>query len=373
MAILQALLAELFNYVGTILNTALGWATIMLFGKVPKDRQLYVTLSTLGAIVWLIALLGVAFPAVAIFILSFARLSGVIARDWVRIAMAALVIVTPALVGFDSLYTMPPERRPKSAHARIRAILKGYPYTAGLSITVVMMFVFAPAMQVRNMIRRWTAVHIPIIVESQNYLAVVDSIQKTLDRNGVKTTRTPSSLMLRLPTRLLTLMARGAVHGLIADNLTTLVSPELEIMLHPSDLVVRGKERNVAHAQSIIAERLGFTKAYMTWDKEANDLEDLMSQIWRDVVAGRVGAQAALSRLEEVERKLREIHLAYDEWEVLLREKLLIEHELLLRMLGRETQAREAAMDEERQERASAGVRVFSRPGSAVRIFDRPE
>jgi hypothetical protein len=362
MAILQAILAELFNYVGTILNTALGWATIMLFGKVPKDRQLYVTLSTLGAMVWLIALIGVAFPAVAIFILSFVRLSSYIGRFWVRIAMAALVIVTPALVGFDSLYTMPTARRPKTSRDRIKAILKGYPYTAGLAITVVTMFVFAPAMQVRNMIRRWTAVHIPMIVESHNYLAVVDSIQKTLDRNGVKTRRTPSSPMLRLPTKLLTLMAGGVVHGLIADNLTTLVSPELEIMLHPSDLVVRGKEANVAHAHSIIAERLGFTKAYMTWDQEANDLEDRMSRIWRDVVTERVDPATAQAQLDEIEGKLREIHLAYDEWEVLLREKLLIEHEMLLRMLGRETQAREAARDEESHEHSIDSVRVYARP-----------
>ena len=359
MAILQAILAELFNYVGTILNTAFGWATIMLFGKVPRDRQLYVTLSAIGSVVWLIALLGVAFPVVAVFILSFVKISQYVDKDWIRLAMLALAIVLPAAVGFDSLYTVPPDRRPKGGRDKFKAIVHGYPYTVGLAVTVIMMCVFAPVMQVRNMIRRWTSVHIPMIVESHNYIAVVDSIQKTLERNGVKTERKLSSLMLRLPTKLLTLMAGGAVHGLVADNLTTLVSPELEIMLHPSDLVIRGKERDVAHAHAIVAERLGFTKAYMTWDQEANDLEDRLSHIWREVVAGGADPAAAQNQLDEIEGQLRTIHLPYDEWEVLLREKLLIEHEMLLRTLGRQTQATGAARDEIRHERAGNNVRTF--------------
>jgi hypothetical protein len=74
MAILQAILAEILNYIGTILNTTFGWATTMLFGKVPKDRQLYVTLSSIGAVIWLITLLGIAFPAVAVFIFSFVKI-----------------------------------------------------------------------------------------------------------------------------------------------------------------------------------------------------------------------------------------------------------------------------------------------------------
>jgi len=362
MAILQAILAELFNYIGTILNTAFGWATIMLFGKVPRDRQLYVTLSAIGSVVWLIALLGVAFPAVAVFVLSFIKISNYVDKDWIRLGMLALAITLPALVGFDSLYTMPPARRPKGGRDKLRTIIHGYPYTLGLAVTVIMMCIFAPLMQVRNMLRRWTSVHIPMIVESPNYLAVVDSIQRTLERNGVKTGPTQSSLMLRLPTKFLALLAGGAVHGLVADNLTTLVSPELEIMLHPSDLVIRGKERDVARVHAIIVERLGFTKAYMTWDEEANNLEDRLSQIWREVVSGQIDAAAAQSRLDDIEQKLRTTPMPYDEWEVLLREKLLIEHEMLLRTLGRQTPGAEAARDEARHERPSNGVRTFTRP-----------
>jgi len=39
MAIVQALLAALFRSAGKLLNMAFGWATIMLFGRVPRDRQ----------------------------------------------------------------------------------------------------------------------------------------------------------------------------------------------------------------------------------------------------------------------------------------------------------------------------------------------
>ncbi len=40
MAVLQAVLALITRQAGRILNTVFGWATMLLFGKVPQDKQL---------------------------------------------------------------------------------------------------------------------------------------------------------------------------------------------------------------------------------------------------------------------------------------------------------------------------------------------
>ena len=40
MAIIQVLLAALARSAGRILNTAVGWATTMIFGRVPEKRQI---------------------------------------------------------------------------------------------------------------------------------------------------------------------------------------------------------------------------------------------------------------------------------------------------------------------------------------------
>ena len=64
MALVQALLAMVFKSAGKLLNTAFGWATVLLFGRVPEDRQVYLSGVTVGSVLWLVALLGVAFPGI---------------------------------------------------------------------------------------------------------------------------------------------------------------------------------------------------------------------------------------------------------------------------------------------------------------------
>jgi len=48
MAIVQALLALVFRSAGRLLNMVFGWATMMLFGKVPQDRQIYLSIIAFG-------------------------------------------------------------------------------------------------------------------------------------------------------------------------------------------------------------------------------------------------------------------------------------------------------------------------------------
>jgi len=87
--------------------------------------------------------------------------------------------------------------------------------------------------------------------------------------------------MLRLPTKFLSLFARYAMATVAADHLTRLVAPEVEILLHPSDLVISGRERAATRARAILAERLTLTRAYLTWDKESNEVEDRIRDIWQ--------------------------------------------------------------------------------------------
>ena len=58
MAIIQGLLALIARQASKLLNTAFGWATILLFGKVSEDRQIYLSVIALGSVAWLVVLLG---------------------------------------------------------------------------------------------------------------------------------------------------------------------------------------------------------------------------------------------------------------------------------------------------------------------------
>ena len=131
--------------------------------------------------------------------------------------------------------------------------------------------------------------------------------------------------MLRLPTRIL--MAFSGRTDVIADRLTRLAGERLEVLVHPSDLVISGRDTDAARARAVLSEQLTATRAYMTWDKEANEVEDRLRAIWRELEAGRLAGLA--DRLDAIERHLRTLTLPYEEWEVLFRQTLMVQRALL--------------------------------------------
>ena len=50
MAIIQAVMALATKSAGKLLNTVFGWATMMLFGKVPADRQIYLSVMAMSSV-----------------------------------------------------------------------------------------------------------------------------------------------------------------------------------------------------------------------------------------------------------------------------------------------------------------------------------
>ena len=323
MAILQALIASLTRSAGKLLNTVFAWATVLLFGRVSENRQIYVSAIAFASVIWLVLLVGIAFPAVGTVLLSFVPLPDWIDKKWIRIAMLAGAVILPALVGVISILMLETGRRPRGVVALAKAVAKGYPYTVGLAVTLVMMTLFAPIMKVRMLAKRWTSEHVPVIIESHDYPTVVDATQQALERGGIRTERQAASWMLRAPTKILTFFARGVVSEFVADEMAVLRSNTIEVLLHPSDVVISGPEGTAAHARSVLAEHLVFTAAYLTWDKEANEIEDRLRSIW-DARQTRPPRELR-NELKTIEHDLHQLEVDYEEWEVLFREFLLVQ------------------------------------------------
>ena len=345
MAIVQALLAFLSRQTGKLLNMVFGWATTTLFGKVPQERQKWLSLLALTSVVWLIVVIGVVVPRVSVFLLSFVTLPSWINENVIRLVMLALALILPLLIGFISIQMLDVEDRPKGAANKAKAILRGYPSTLSISIALVMMLIFVPVMKIRTILKRWNSDHLPIMTEDENYLSVVSDLERALDQSGYEVTQSKASWMLRLPLKVMTTLSGSDSMNLIADHLTTLVSPSLELILHPSDLVINGKKQDVARVRAIVSEQLSFSKAYLTWTKEANEFEDRLGALWdaaRAQPAGSVPPSLAQA-LKDIESDLRKSKLSYEEWEVLFREKLMVERGLLQVVAGLTSRPQEPA------------------------------
>ncbi len=333
MAILQTILTALTQSLGRILNTAFSWATVLLFGKVDSKRQTYLSIITLLAVVWLVVLVGVVFPSVATFLLAFVPLPSWVEPGWVRLVMLIAVVILPLAVGALALFMMDPADRPRSLVDKAKAIIKGYPFTIGLALTMIMLIVFAPMLKIRDIIRRWSTTHVPIVVSGEDYLEVVGAIEKVLADGGIPTERYKASWMIRMPTRVLTFLAGGSIKSYVAEKLTTLKGDQVQVMLHPSDLVISGKEHQAAHAHALITAHLTFTKAHLTWSKDANKLEDRLGAVWQEIENGKPEGEA-LGHLKAVAKDMDTATIPYEEWETLFRERLQVERRLLRHMAG---------------------------------------
>ena len=214
MIVIQTVLALLIHSLGRVFNMAFGWATVMLFGRVPQERQIFLSVVALGSIVWLTAVIGVAFPAAAAFLLAFVSLPPWVHDTWIRIVMMIAVLVVPPLVGESSIRAIQPERQPMGWSRITSALVSGYRVTSGIAFALGTLMLVAPVLSIRNLMRRRTTRHIPIVIHRDDYLEVLDHVQGVLAAAGMPPERSPAGGLLRLPTAILAFATGRKIRGL---------------------------------------------------------------------------------------------------------------------------------------------------------------
>jgi hypothetical protein len=334
MALVHALIAGLARSAGKVLNTIFGWATALLFGKVTDKKQIAMSVACFGSVFWIVAIIGMIFPkfgafAIAAFVPQHERYETLI--RWI---MVACVVLIPFIVGGAKLAV--DGHRMESTHkeSKLRQVLDGWPYTIGLAITLLLMMIFAPVMKAQMFLKRWRAEHIPVLIEPEEYGDAVNDLETVLENAGYHVKRQRASWMLRFPTQVLSFFAARQVKDMVADQLTVLVGPKFKVQLHPSDLIVSGKEKDCARVRAVVAERLLFSHALMTWNDEANKIEKHMKTMWESAHDNAADIKTLLDELEGIDRKIERITLRYEEWEVLYRQRLQLEQYMLRKMTG---------------------------------------
>ena len=319
MTILTPLVAFVGRFTGKILNMAFGWASTLLFGRVPQSKQLLLSGISLAALVWVAALIGVGIPEAGIFMLALMPRPDWVAEDWLRLLMLILALVLPLAIGSAGLVLLDPADRP-SGMGRVWAVLRGYPYAAVLALVLLTMLVVAPVRKVRSILKGWTDEHIPVVVQPGGYDRVADDVERALDAAGLEIARGRAPRALELPSRLLAAVGGSSVRRLVPERLFVLKNARLEVTLHPSDIAISGKRDDVARARAAIATRVTFTAAYMTTAKESQQVEDVLLAISEGrAPAGAMGA---------VDDRLARLTIPHDEWEVLYRQRLQVERDV---------------------------------------------
>ncbi|MFL5778657.1 MAG: hypothetical protein ACJ761_06910 [Chloroflexota bacterium] len=334
MAIVAAVFGALGRFAGRVLTTTLGWASTLLFGRVRRDRQVVLAAMTFGSVVWVALLAGVLVPDVGTILIGFVPVPDFIDEGWIRLAMLAGAIVLPLAVGFATLLFLDPARRPRGI-GLVRHVLRGYPLTAALALILVFLAVVGVARKARVAAKRWSDVHIPLVVQPGHYDAVAADLERALDDGGLDVARGAAPRVLAMPARILATVAGAA--DLVPERLVMLTGREIEILLHQSDLAISGSAGAVARARAAIATRLVSTTAWMTSSPEAEAIEQQIQALARpSQPGGRPGAATdgadparVAEQLKAIDAALASQVIASDEWEVLYRMRLQVERDLL--------------------------------------------
>jgi hypothetical protein len=140
------------------------------------------------------------------------------------------------------------------------------------------------------------------------------------------------------------------------------VGRDVEVLIYPSDVAMSGRKVQLARVQAAIASRLATAKAWLTNSAEGQAIEDRLIQLAQPGL-DRSGQEAALAW---VDHHLATDELPYEEWEILYRERLQVERDLLLGI--RPGEAPPTAEGTKARPRASMRDRLRPRdlPGMAI-------
>jgi hypothetical protein len=335
-----ALFAFVGRQVGRLIQLAFNWATLVLFGHVSKDKELFLSIMALLALVWPVAVAGVALPSVATFLFGFVTVPDWM-DVWVRLGMLALALLAPLGVGFLAIKLR--DERPQGL-GYVRALFAGYPNAFALAVVLLWLMVITPLMKLVAMAHRHESAHIPVAVKPGGYDTVVDDLRAALERAGLPLLHTFAPWPLTLPGRVLALVGGAGVKSLVPQHLSQLRSPDLVMTIHPMDLSLAGKRRALARARAALVRELTFTQAYQTWTKEAHEIEDALE-----------AAASGRGDIGPIATRLNEIDIPIEEWEILYR--MLLQVRLRrARVVGGDEVTPRAAGIRERIEAAAAAL-----------------
>jgi hypothetical protein len=330
MAILAALFAFGSRFVGKILTTTLGWASTLLFGRVPASRQYLLLGITFGSVIWIVLVAGVVFPDVGTFLLVLVPSQDLIPENVIRLIMLIGALIVPAVIG--SLTLTLTGRGDRSPRLVAESVARGYPLTVLLSVLLIFLAGLAIYRKARSLAMRWTDAHVPLVIQPGKYDEVASDLDRALEAAGLEVEATNAPAAMSKPAQWLAAVAGRGSSSLVPEKLIQLDGKDLDILIYPMDLLISGKPALVARARAAMASRLTTSAAHLTVSAEAQSIEDRIAALGRPApeTPGEAARfdDAAASAFSSIDDQLSTVEIPYEEWEVLYRMRLQVERDL---------------------------------------------
>ena len=324
MPFLPIVLLVAWQAVSRSASFALGWATALYFGQVPGRPGRILAVISLLSLAWLIVLVGFWVPWLAGALLESAGVLGdsFDLRPLVFLGLVAALVLIPPGVAASVVYGEFLERRDLAAWLRL--VPMSYPATFMLGLAVLQMVLFTPILLFLRWRQKRKLVQVPLVMrpgtDDDDLLELVKTALKAIgiERIATEEATGPKSW----PMRTGGFAARHLLGAVVRGDPIRVVADGLEVLAYSTNVSILGPEEPAYEARASVEREAAFHEAYLTWNQEAQTLEDEL------VVAGS-RANGDLDRLrrrlDHIQGRIDRAPLNSEEWNVLYRLRLQVE------------------------------------------------
>src|SRR5687767_2371305 len=149
-ALITGLIGLVARFAGRVLNTTLGWATILLFGKVAESRQTLLLVIVLASLAWVAAVVGILVPDVGVVLIAAIPAPDFVDDRSIRLGMLGVAVALPLLVGLAAIFVTPRQHR-ASGRELVGDVLRGYAFTFVLALSIVLLGAVATVRKLRGL------------------------------------------------------------------------------------------------------------------------------------------------------------------------------------------------------------------------------
>ena len=200
-----------------------------------------------AAAAWPLLLLGVVFPRIALFAVSFVPLAKTVPTLWLRLIWVALALIVPIVVGIVVAKRAPQQNLPEPGWKKL---LRGFPITVALAAAFLLMLVVAPVLEVAALIKGVEVVHLPAVLHNKLMAPeVMDALANSLGAHGVRLRTAKPPWHMTAPSKILLKIGGAAFASMVTETIEFRRNDKLELAVLPNEAILRGKAGEVARAR----------------------------------------------------------------------------------------------------------------------------
>ncbi len=320
----------------------LGWATALFFGQIPGNKGRVVSVVGLMGAAWVILVVGVITPLVAVFVAQALELlpagpeppePGLLAAF-----IAAVILIPPAMVAFVEFAGFDNKR---SLRRWLGRLPTSYLLAASIGLAVLQMIVITPIVTVRRWREGRRILQVPLIVQGRDGLQrVADDLTELLGTMGMRARRDELTGPISWPLRTLRYAAHHLLGSVVEGRPIRLRSGNVEVIVHATDVSITAPKRKAYRLRAAVERELAFSAAFLTWSEDSQRYEAELARLAR---ARDGDLDQLVSDLDKLQERIDSASLKSDEWNVLYRLRLQVEREARLQEEGRVSSRRARA------------------------------